>query len=376
MGSSPSPPSVPDPTATANAQASLNKETALYDASLGNVNQVTPYGNLTYSLGYNGASSPTYNYDAYNKALAAYNAAPAATSSTQSNNGYPVNSALGGGVTQGENAGSSTAKPPQLSDYQISAGNAGLPQYTSTIQLSPAQQQILDNQQNLQTQAQGIAGTALNQAQSNISHPYDLSGITPVAGSDDINGYSDKITQALMSRLQPQLDRDQEQLDTKLANQGITQGSDAYNNAINLQNQAKNDAYNQAQLSAISAGQTFQNESLAAHQQGVSDYNTQYYAPLNTYNELANGVQVQNPTFSAPTQGNAASPNLEGDVNSAYQAALNSYNAQVAGSNSSASGLFGLGGSFLGNSSLFSGIGSLFGSSTGLSSGALALAGF
>ena len=49
MGSSPSPPPAPDPVATAAAQSKTNKETAVAQTGLNSTNQVTPYGNLTYS---------------------------------------------------------------------------------------------------------------------------------------------------------------------------------------------------------------------------------------------------------------------------------------------------------------------------------------
>jgi len=42
-------PSPPDPYATAQAQSQMNKDTATYQSGLNMVNQVTPYGNLTYS---------------------------------------------------------------------------------------------------------------------------------------------------------------------------------------------------------------------------------------------------------------------------------------------------------------------------------------
>lgn len=42
-------PQAPDPVQTANAQTSSNRETAITQAGLNSVNQVTPYGNLTYS---------------------------------------------------------------------------------------------------------------------------------------------------------------------------------------------------------------------------------------------------------------------------------------------------------------------------------------
>lgn len=48
MGSSPSPPPQPDPVATAKAQGEMNKETAIAQAGLNSVNQVTPDGSLTY----------------------------------------------------------------------------------------------------------------------------------------------------------------------------------------------------------------------------------------------------------------------------------------------------------------------------------------
>ena len=49
MGGSPSMPKPPDPQKTAAAQTGTNVSTALANQVLGNVNQVTPYGNLTYN---------------------------------------------------------------------------------------------------------------------------------------------------------------------------------------------------------------------------------------------------------------------------------------------------------------------------------------
>lgn len=49
MSSPSAPPPAPDPAATARAQSTSNRETAITQAGLNNVNQVTPYGNLNYS---------------------------------------------------------------------------------------------------------------------------------------------------------------------------------------------------------------------------------------------------------------------------------------------------------------------------------------
>ncbi|WP_213074504.1 hypothetical protein, partial [Acinetobacter baumannii] len=54
--------------------------------------------------------------------------------------------------------------------------------------------------------------------------------------------------EALMSRMNPQFARDEEAQRTRLINQGITQGSEAYNTEMNTFNQMKNDARQQAIL--------------------------------------------------------------------------------------------------------------------------------
>ena len=61
-------PSTPDYTALANAQGANNLALAQYTTQANRVNQVTPYGNITYSQG-----SPTVDQAGYNAALQAYN---------------------------------------------------------------------------------------------------------------------------------------------------------------------------------------------------------------------------------------------------------------------------------------------------------------
>lgn len=59
--SSPSPPPPPDPVATAQAQAAANKESAIATGEINRVNQITPYGNLTYSqTGTSSNGNPLY----------------------------------------------------------------------------------------------------------------------------------------------------------------------------------------------------------------------------------------------------------------------------------------------------------------------------
>lgn len=62
MGKSrPSAPTTPDPAATAQAQAAANKESAIATGQLNMINQVTPYGNLTYDQrGTSAEGTPQY----------------------------------------------------------------------------------------------------------------------------------------------------------------------------------------------------------------------------------------------------------------------------------------------------------------------------
>lgn len=62
MGSAPSPPAVPQASDIAQAQSTANINSASAQAALNNVNQVTPYGNLTYAQTGTGPNGiPTYS---------------------------------------------------------------------------------------------------------------------------------------------------------------------------------------------------------------------------------------------------------------------------------------------------------------------------
>lgn len=94
-------------------------------------------------------------------------------------------------------------------------------------------------------------GTALPQYGQGTAAPR-LSGIGSSAGlqnSYDV-GDSSRYEAALMERMNPQLDRQRQQLDTSLANRGIKVGSEAYTRAIEENSRAANDARMAAILNA------------------------------------------------------------------------------------------------------------------------------
>jgi hypothetical protein len=69
---------------------------------------------------------------------------------------------------------------------------------------------------------------------------------------------------AIMYRLAPQIQKEKENLEQQLANQGVTRGSQAWNNALSDQDKRQNDLLNQAALSGIDAD-------MAARLQGFNE---------------------------------------------------------------------------------------------------------
>lgn len=147
---------------------------------------------------------------------------------------------------------------------------------------------------------------------------------------------------AIMRRMQPQLDRSRNSSETRLANQGIQQGSEAWRNAQDDIGRQENDAYSQAALQGISTGQQ-------ARQQGIQEQQYFNSRDLNQLNALRTGSQVTNPTFGGyAQQATTAGPNMLGAAQSTYDAQLANSNAENAGIGGLTSGLFGLGAAALG----------------------------
>ncbi|MBP3545605.1 MAG: tail fiber domain-containing protein [Alphaproteobacteria bacterium] len=84
-----------------------------------------------------------------------------------------------------------------------------------------------------------------------------------VNGSDEARKRAEQATyQSYIDKLQPQFSQQTDDLESKLQNQGIMLGSDAYNRAMtNLQN-AQNNAYNQAAYNSVLNGQNAYSKSL------------------------------------------------------------------------------------------------------------------
>ncbi len=213
--------------------------------------------------------------------------------------------------------------------------------YKVTQTLSPSQQDILNKQTALNSGLLGTAQSGLNYAQGVLSQPgVDTSKLANI-GINPGETYSD----AIMRRLQPQMERQTAGLETNLINKGIAPGTEAWKTAKTEQAQAQNDAMTSAIIQGMGQG-------LAARQQGFQESAYNQMQPINVINALRTGSQVQNPTFVNPVQqAQTAGADLLGAAQNQYAGQLGAYNAQQAAQGNFMGGLMGLGGAALGASS-------------------------
>lgn len=281
-------PAAPDYTKAAQATAEGNLEAARAASMANRVDQYTPYGSLTYT------QKPTQTLDAttYNKAFQAW---------------------VKGG-RQGD-----APDPSQFMSYNPDAG------WSATQTLSPTEQAKLDQTNSLSL---GLLGTA-NKGLSEVDKLLSGGGALDESRLAQPSIQGQAVQDAIMSRLSPQLDRDRESLRTRLANQGLMEGSEGYANSMREQGQKENDLYTQAALQGISTGQ-------AARQQGIQEQYAVQDRPLNIVNALRTGNQVQLPQFTnvpqqATTQGAdlLQAAQLQGQYDSGMAASKNAAQASI-----------------------------------------------
>ena len=283
-------------------------------------------------------------------------------------------------------------------------------QYTN---LSPQLQGALNDQFALQGGRSALAGSFMNRVADEYSKPFDYSNLPQMAGTPSVgtlqtqtnnytpglstgfnfgsplpqidSSYRENVANQLMQRMQPTHDYQTKQLETKLANQGLRPGSEAYNRAMNqlgnqqslerfnaldqsgneaqrlfnMQMQTAQQGYNQnlgaAQFNNQALGQASaldlarmnaQNQAMGQQyglnqqaaqfqnqlrQQAIAEQAQRRGMSLNEMNALLSGQQVSMPTMPSFTAAQRAeTPNLLGATQMGYDAQLGASNAQNA----------------------------------------------
>lgn len=244
-------PKAPDPEKTASAQAGMNRDTALTQAMLAMTNQVTPYGNLTYSQ-------------------------------------------------------------TGTSRFKDSKGNwVETPTYTATQTLSPEQQAILKETNAASLNLGQLANQQSAAIKNQLSKPFEFNNQDAADWSYDLAS----------SRIIPQQQKNQQQLESQLISSGIRRGTAAWDSEMQRLTNANTDQLNQLALTGRQQ----------AYQEALTNYNN----PLNSISALMGGSQIQNPNFVNTPAPNVGGVDYTGLVNNKYQ-------ADVQRSNAMAGGLFGL----------------------------------
>lgn len=211
-------------------------------------------------------------------------------------------------------------------------------QYTQNVSLNPTEQATLEQQQGAQLGAQ----TGANQFAGSLDSSGLLNPIT-----SQINGagsYDPQAEAAAWNEYEntnaPIMAQQTSQLETQLADQGLTPGSQAYQTAMqNLeanQNTANSSAASQAYLTGIQGGQAEQGMDINA----LNANEGEQTQGLNLLNGLLGDTTISNPYANSTAGVYEAAPgeNLQAAQDQG-QADLNAYNAQTQGQNSLLNGL-------------------------------------
>lgn len=277
-GSAPAP---TDPYQQAGAQYGLDTGTAAYNAALNRTNSSNPLGSNTWTqtgvdTGSPGSGAPGSGMFGYGGPINI----PGIGSYNLPGGGYP--SAGGGGGT-------------------------GAPIYSQQTSLTPWANSLLES-------------------------PIDTSGIAGMPGgpstTGDLNNTRNALFAEQMNYLQPQEQLAGEQLDSQLANEGITPGSAAYNQAKEELGRQQTFTNSQAINSAITGGGAEQSRLFGLGSQSLQDQLAERNAPISEYEALQG-----NPSSAV----SAATPDISGAFGQQYQGQLAGYNANVASNNATTS---------------------------------------
>ena len=313
--------------------------------------------------------------------------------------------------------------------------------WTQNTNLTPLAQGALDDQLAMQKGRSEAALGLMPSAKADISRAIDYENMQGWGGAPNVSNfqgmgpsptlatsfdynknlptYDQNFVQGLQNQaleyMRPDQEHQQELMASKLANQGITAGSEAYNtamrqmadqqsrdkyNALNTamtqgsqmyanqlagQNQGYNQSLGSANFGNTAMGQqqglnqaaaTLNNQNmqnLYAQQMGNSNYQNQLRQAqiseaqqrqtqaLNNINALISGQQVSMPQMPSFNANQAAQPvNYLGAANAQGNYSMQQQQMNNASANSAMSGAFGLGGSLLGAAGNAGSIGSLF----------------
>lgn len=315
MGLCGSAPSAPDPVVTANAQGTVNKDTAITQANLNRIDQVSPYGSSTYSIkGYNSDGTPQYvQTNSLSPQLQAM-----LDSQLQQDQ-----SLTGLGSTLIDQAKTNSGTPLTASGTMPLIGGMSPDQFNNWTNAfkTTAGPIALGNTATAGPSAQyGGAGASAGSANASQASGWDIQKALQGAGDlqGQFNSARDAALQSQMGYLQPQFDQQSQQAADQLRQQGITQQS--------------NPAAYQHAMDQLNRDQTFQRQQAydSSFQTGLASANQLFNQSLQA-GQFANSAQQQGFDQSAWNAGQQNQVGMANAANATQAGIASSNNATQAG---------------------------------------------
>lgn len=362
-------PQAPDPLATATSQSQMNRDTAMTNFLMNAVNQVTPYGSLTYKqTGSTFQPSKTGDQYWFNKNTNQYlNYDPFAKSRTTSSTG---DTATENAFTRARNSGGSPAGtggsmglPPNYSAKGSPAGTGGVanryigntgktgdttkfgkpedwtqvqgfntPTFTAYQELSPEQKRLYDLTTQMGINLGELGVSQSKRLQGLMGQDFKLPGgdmptlnlpggkmptlNTNFGAMPKLNLDNEAVESRLMElgrkRLDPALDQRRKSTEQDLYNRGVRMGSEAYGNSMRGVTEGENDAYNQLLLSGRSQAVNEAMSKYGADMQGRGQLMNERLAGYNSQ------MQGRNQSINEAIQGYNSAMQNRNQLNNEY----------------------------------------------------------
>jgi hypothetical protein len=170
--------------------------------------------------------------------------------------------------------------------------------------------------------------------QLGINQTKKLTGLLDTPFKIDNAATEGRLMELGRKRLDPILQERNAALESKLYNQGVMPGTEAYDRAMRADTQGQNDAYDQLLL--------------GGRAQAASELTAERNQPINEITALMSGGQVNQPQFGNTPQTSVANTDVAGITQQGYDNSLIPWKQQNQQNQALMSGLFSLGGAALG----------------------------
>lgn len=260
----------------------------------------------------------------------------------QSNTGTAVANAYLNRVNQYGPQGSKT----YVEGPARTVNGVSVPSWSEYTTLSPEQQNLYDTQTRVTQGAYDLADKYTGRIGEATAQPFNYEGLPSAPEYNE--QYRQQQRDQIIARNTPQMERDAEALRTRLANQGISLGSEAWRAAQDDYSRAENDFRIGADLSAGTAAAQQYGLEASTRDRAIQERANLRSQPINEVAALlGTGEGVQSPQFAPVPQVQISPTDVSGNYWNQYQGQVAQQQQAQQSNNAAMGGLFGLGGTAL-----------------------------